>query len=96
MRGFLLVVLLLLSPLIARAETIMVNSSQGGIYLVDVETLAVEEIARAPQFFDIAVSPSGEIFGVTSGGHIWKVDPGGVHLPLGVVRVFVNAYCTTP
>lgn len=91
MRGFLLVVFLLLSPLVGRAETIMVNSSQGGIYLVDVETLAVEEITRAPQFFDIAVSPKGEIYGVTSGGHIWKVVPGGVHLPLGVVRVFVNA-----
>ena len=91
MRGFLMAVLLFLTPLAGRAETIMVNSSQGGIYLVDVETLAAKEITQAPQFFDIAVSPEGEIFGVTSGGQIWKVVPEGLHLPLGVVRVFVNA-----
>lgn len=91
MRGVLVAVCLFLAPLSGRAETIMVNSSEGGIYLVDIETLAAEEIARAPQFFDIAVNSKGEIFGVTSGGQIWKVVPDGLHVPLGVLRVFVNA-----
>ncbi len=43
----------LMSTGFARAETIMVNSSFGGIYVVEVETLAVTEIAQAPQFLGI-------------------------------------------
>ena len=76
---------------LARAETIMVNSSLGGIYLVEVETLTVTEIAQAPQFFDIAISPKGDILGITGHGQIWQVDPEGTNLPLARVGVFINA-----
>lgn len=91
MRALIFALGILLSPLAGRAETILVNSSQGGIYQVDVETLAVEEVTRGPQFFDIAVSPKGDILGVTASGQLWKIDPQGTHLPLGALNVFVNA-----
>lgn len=83
--------MLALSSVTARAETILVNSSAGGIYRVEVETGAVSEMTRAPQFFDIAINPDGEIYGVTSGGQLWRIDPEGLHVPLSVVGVFVNA-----
>lgn len=91
MRVFLLMVVLALAPLSARGEAILVNSSHGGIYLVDIETLAVREVAHGPQFFDIAVGPNGEILGVTGSGQLWRVEPDGLNLPLGFLRVFVNA-----
>lgn len=84
-------VLLAMSALAARAETILVNSSAGGIYRVEVETGAVSEMTRAPQFFDIAINPDGEIYGITSGSQLWRVDPEGLHVPLSVLGVFVNA-----
>ena len=88
--------LLVALPLAARGETIMVNSSAGGIYLVDTETLRTEQVTVAPQFYDIAISPNGEIYGITSGGQLWRVDPSGMHVPLAMTGTFVNALTFDP
>ena len=96
MRVLVFLLAMLLAPVAARAETIMVNSSDGGLYLVDVETLAAEKVAQTPAFFDIAIDAKGVIYGVTASGQIWQVEPGGTHLPLAFLRHFVNALVFQP
>lgn len=91
MRVLFLVLGLALAPLPGRAETILVNSSHGGIFEVDIQTLAVKQVTTGPQLFDIAVGPDGRIVGIAGNGQLWRMDPGGAHQPLGIVGEFVNA-----
>lgn len=75
----------------AQAETIMVNTSSGSIYLVDVETRGVKRVASGPQFFDIALDTDATILGVTGRGVLWRLAVDGPARPIGQLGVFVNA-----
>ena len=90
-----LVDLVLLAPA-ALADSLLVGTDRGGLYLVDTQTLSAQHIAQTPQMFDIAVTGKGRIFGITGNGDLWRIEPMGGNVRIGNAGAFVNALVAVP
>lgn len=69
-----------------------VNTSTGGLYLVQAETGAVAYLMKTPQFFDIALDTKDRLFGITAQGDLYRVLPHEKSVKrIGNAGAFVNA-----
>lgn len=69
-----------------------VNTSTGGLYLVQAQTGAAAFLMTTPQFFDIALDGEDRLFGVTAQGDLYRIFPMEKSVKrIGNAGAFVNA-----
>lgn len=69
-----------------------VNTSNGGLYLVQEKAGTATFLMTTPQFFDIALDPQDRLFGVTAQGDLYQIEPAsGYYKRIGNAGAFVNA-----
>ena len=73
------------------AEALFISELDGDLYEIDTANNTSTFVGTTPQMFDIAQSPSGELFGVTGSGRFYKIDKTNASVTrIGRTGSFVN------